>query len=124
MNANFYSLWFDQTGNRTCIYRFSSRRSVHETTDRLKKEKWCQGWGRRKKNRLGLDDGDRKIAWRKNVAEIMVLTSSVARRRRLSPPPPPPLYWHAEYGKIFFGLQLDSDTKTVTISGEYLFCGL
>ena len=34
MNTNFYSLWFDQTGNRTRVYRFSSRRSIHSTTDR------------------------------------------------------------------------------------------
>ena len=35
MNTNFYSLWFDPTGNRTRVYRFSSRRSIHSTTDRL-----------------------------------------------------------------------------------------
>ena len=35
MNTNFYSLWFDSTGNRTLIYRFSCRRSIHSTTDRL-----------------------------------------------------------------------------------------
>ena len=33
MNTNFYSLWFDSTGNRTRVYRFSSRRSIHPTTD-------------------------------------------------------------------------------------------
>ena len=33
MNTNFYSLWFDPTGNRTQVYRFSSRRSIHSTTD-------------------------------------------------------------------------------------------
>ena len=33
MNTNFYSLWFDPTGNRTRVYRFSSRRSIHSTTD-------------------------------------------------------------------------------------------
>ena len=33
MNTNFYSLWFDPTGNRTRVYyRFSSRRSIHSTT--------------------------------------------------------------------------------------------
>ena len=36
MNTNFYSLWLDPTGNRTRVYRFSSRRSIHSTTDRLK----------------------------------------------------------------------------------------
>ena len=35
MNTNFYSLWFDPTGNRTPVYRFSSRRSIHSTTDWL-----------------------------------------------------------------------------------------
>ena len=35
MNTNFYSLWYDPTGNRTRVYRFSSRRSIHSTTDRL-----------------------------------------------------------------------------------------
>ena len=35
VNTNFYSLWFDPTGNRTRVYRFSSRRSIHSTTDRL-----------------------------------------------------------------------------------------
>ena len=35
MNTNFYSLWFDPTGNRTPVYRFSSRRSIHSTTDTL-----------------------------------------------------------------------------------------
>ena len=33
----FYCLWFDPTGNRTRVYRFSSRRSIHSTTDR------CEG---------------------------------------------------------------------------------
>ena len=32
MNTNFSSLWFDPTGNRTRVYRFSSRRSIHLTT--------------------------------------------------------------------------------------------
>ena len=31
MNTNFYSLWYDPTGNRTRVYRFSSRRSIHST---------------------------------------------------------------------------------------------
>ena len=35
VNTNFYSLWFDSTGNRTRVYRFSSRRSIHSTTDRF-----------------------------------------------------------------------------------------
>ena len=35
VNTNFYSLRFDPTGNRTRVYRFSSRRSIHSTTDRL-----------------------------------------------------------------------------------------
>ena len=35
MNTNFYSLWFDSTGNRTSVDRVSSRRSIHSTTDRL-----------------------------------------------------------------------------------------
>ena len=36
MNTNFYTLWFDLTGIRTRVYRFSSRRSIHSTTDQLK----------------------------------------------------------------------------------------
>ena len=37
MNTNFYSLWFDPTGNRTEPFQtFSSRRFIHSTTDRLK----------------------------------------------------------------------------------------
>ena len=36
VNSNFYSLWFDPTGNRTKVYRFSSRLSIHSTTDRFK----------------------------------------------------------------------------------------
>ena len=35
VNTNFYSLWFDPTGNRTQVYRFSSRRSIYSTTDPL-----------------------------------------------------------------------------------------
>ena len=34
---NFYSLWFDQIRNQIQVYRFISRRSIHLTTDRLKK---------------------------------------------------------------------------------------
>ena len=38
MNINFYSLWFDSTGNRTRVYRFSSRRFIpldhHNWNDR------------------------------------------------------------------------------------------
>ena len=30
----FYSLWFDPIGNRIQVYRFSSKRSIHSTTDR------------------------------------------------------------------------------------------
>ena len=33
VNTNFYGLWFDSTGNRTRVYRFSSRRSIHSTTE-------------------------------------------------------------------------------------------
>ena len=35
MNINFYSLWFNPTGNQTRVYRFSCRRSIHATIDRL-----------------------------------------------------------------------------------------
>ena len=35
MKSNFCSLWFDQTGNRSRLYRFSSRRSINSTRDRL-----------------------------------------------------------------------------------------
>ena len=35
VNTNFYSLWYDPTENRTRVYRFSSRRSIHSTTDRF-----------------------------------------------------------------------------------------
>ena len=31
VNTNFDSLWFDPTGNRTRVYCFSSRRSIHST---------------------------------------------------------------------------------------------
>ena len=40
VNTNFYSLWFDPTGNRTRVYRFSSRRSIHSTTDRFNMVYW------------------------------------------------------------------------------------
>ena len=39
VNTNFYSLWFDPAGNRTRVYRFSSKRSIHSTTDRFTKTK-------------------------------------------------------------------------------------
>ena len=32
---SFIVFWFDPTGNRTPVFRFSSRRSIHSTTDRL-----------------------------------------------------------------------------------------
>ena len=32
---DFCSLWFDQTGNRIRLYRFSSRRFIHSATDRF-----------------------------------------------------------------------------------------
>ena len=35
MNTNIFSLWFGPTGNRTRVYRFSSRHSIHSTTDRF-----------------------------------------------------------------------------------------
>ena len=35
MNTNFYSPLFDPTGDRTRVYRFSSRHSTHSTTDRF-----------------------------------------------------------------------------------------
>ena len=37
VNTNFYSIWFDPTGNRTRVYRFSSRPSIHLTTNRFSK---------------------------------------------------------------------------------------
>ena len=33
VNTNFSSLWFDPIGDRTRVYCFSSRRSIHSTTD-------------------------------------------------------------------------------------------
>ena len=33
-DTNFWSPWFDPTGNRTKVSRFSSRRSIHSTTNR------------------------------------------------------------------------------------------
>ena len=33
MNTNFYCLWFDATGNRTWVYRFSSRCSILSISD-------------------------------------------------------------------------------------------
>ena len=35
VNTNFYSLWFDPTWNRTLVYRFSCKPSIHSTTDRF-----------------------------------------------------------------------------------------
>ena len=35
MNISFYCLWFDPTGNQTRVDSFSSRCSIHSTTDRL-----------------------------------------------------------------------------------------
>ena len=35
VNTNFYSLWFGPTGNRTRVYRFSSRRSINSTTESI-----------------------------------------------------------------------------------------
>ena len=32
----FYNAWFDPTGNRTQVYRFSDRRAVHPTSNRFK----------------------------------------------------------------------------------------
>ena len=39
VNINFCGLWFEPTGNQTRVYRFSSRRSIHSTTDRLNMDK-------------------------------------------------------------------------------------
>ena len=36
VNTNFYSLWFDATGNRAQVYLFCSRPSIHSTTDWFK----------------------------------------------------------------------------------------
>ena len=36
MNINFYSFWFDPTGNRTWVYRFTSKCSIQSTTYQLK----------------------------------------------------------------------------------------
>ena len=33
VNTNFYSLWFYPTGIRTRVYRFSSRRFMHSSTN-------------------------------------------------------------------------------------------
>ena len=57
VNSNFYSLWFDPTGNRTQVYRFSSRSSTHSTTDRLFKFVFWRhkiNYKRRKKNRWNI----------------------------------------------------------------------
>ena len=35
VKINFYRVWFDPTGNRTRVYRFSNRRFIHLTTDRF-----------------------------------------------------------------------------------------
>ena len=35
MNTNFYRLWFDLTGNRTRVYRFSSKCFIRSITDRI-----------------------------------------------------------------------------------------
>ena len=39
VNSNFYSVSFDPTGIRSLVYRFSSRRFIHSTTDH-KVRKW------------------------------------------------------------------------------------
>ena len=39
MNTNFYSIWFDPISNRTPVDHFSSKRSIHSTTDRSSKSK-------------------------------------------------------------------------------------
>ena len=36
VNTNFCSLWFGQTWNRTHVYRFNGRHSIHLKTDQLK----------------------------------------------------------------------------------------
>ena len=36
VNTNFYGFRFDLTGNRTHVHCFSSRHSIHSTTDRYK----------------------------------------------------------------------------------------
>ena len=51
VNTNFCSLSFDPTGNRTQVYRFSSRRSMHSTTDRFYA---FQYFGENHEKRLGL----------------------------------------------------------------------
>ena len=33
LNTNFYSRWFDRTGNQTQVYHFSSRVSIHSNTE-------------------------------------------------------------------------------------------
>ena len=43
VNTDVYSPWFDPTGNRTRVYRFSSRRSIHSTTDRFGRAKIVVG---------------------------------------------------------------------------------
>ena len=35
VNAKFYGFWFDLTGNRIQVYRFSSRRSIQSTANWL-----------------------------------------------------------------------------------------
>ena len=41
LNSNFYSLWLDPIGNRTRLYSFSSRRSIHSTTYRFMLVVFC-----------------------------------------------------------------------------------
>ena len=36
LNSNFYSYCFNPTGNRNCVYRFSSRRFICSITDQFK----------------------------------------------------------------------------------------
>ena len=59
VNTNFYSLWFDPTGNRTRVYRISSRRSIHSTTDRIR------GWRPKKRSSSrNLCEIPRNLEWR------------------------------------------------------------
>ena len=41
LNSNFYSLCFDSTGNRTHVYLFSNKRSIHSITDWLMTRRWA-----------------------------------------------------------------------------------
>ena len=67
VNTNFFSLWFDPTGNQTRVYRFNSRRSIHSTTVSywaiMRKRKLEAVKFLWKRKRMHFDERDWKRKW-------------------------------------------------------------